>query len=278
MHRLSKLLAAASPVVWALSTGIVASGPALAADFPTPLEYQVTTESGFEVNIVPLYLWLPGMNGKVGVFGAPPIDVDLTPIDIVSNLGDFLDALDGLYMGAGEVRYGDFGLAYDIFYLDVSSTAEIDRTVLKGAADIAFSQVMATILGSYRAIEDENMHVDLLGGIRINDVNMSVDLTFDNIPNFTQSDGSTWVDPMFGAKGRMQLSENWYANGTALIGGFGVSSDFVWDVSANLGYQWNNWLDLYAGFRGAGTDYKSGSFIWDVTQYGPVMGASIKLN
>jgi hypothetical protein len=56
------------------------------------------------------------------------------------------------------------------------------------------------------------------------------------------------------------------------------ASDFVWDVSANLGYQWNNWLDLYAGFRGAGTDYKSGSFVWYVPQYGPVMGASIKLN
>jgi hypothetical protein len=277
MRRLSKLLVAACPVVWALSAGSTVSNQALAADFPTPMQYQVTTESGFEVNIVPLYLWLPGMNGKVGVFGAPPVDIDLTPIDIVSNLGDFLDALDGLYMGAGEVRYGDFGLAYDIFYIDVSSTAEIDRTVLKGAADIAFSQVMATVLGSYRAIENEKMHVDLLGGIRINDVSMAVDVDT-NLGGFELSDGSTWVDPMFGAKGRMQLSENWYANGTALIGGFGVSSDFVWDASANLGYQWNNWLDLYAGFRGAGTDYKSGSFVWDVTQYGPLVGASIRLN
>ena len=84
MCRLSKLLVAACPMVWALSAGSIVSNQALAADFPTPMEYQVTTESGFEVNIVPLYLWLPGMNGKVGVFGAPPIDVDLTPIDIVS--------------------------------------------------------------------------------------------------------------------------------------------------------------------------------------------------
>jgi len=276
MHRRSKHSAAASVIGWALSTGMAASSQALAADFPTPMEYKVTTESGFEVNIVPLYLWLPGMSGTVGVFGSS-VQVDLTPIDIVSNLGDFLDALDGLYMGAGEVRYGDFGLAYDIFYIDVSSTAEIDRTLLKGAADIAFSQVMATILGSYRAVEDENMYVDLLGGIRINDVSVDVDVDT-TLGGFELSDGSTWVDPMFGAKGRMQLNENWYASGTALVGGFGVSSDFVWDVSAILGYQWNDWLDLYAGFRGAGTDYKSGSLIWDVTQYGPILGASIKLN
>lgn len=252
-----------------------------AADLPSPMEYQVTTDAGFEFNIVPFYLWLPGYNGSVAVGGPTgnqvgPIKIDLTPIDIVSNLGDFLDALDGLYMGAGEVRYGNIGLVYDVFYLNVSSTAEIDRTVLRGAADIAFSQVMATVLGSYRAFESDATQIDLLAGVRITDIKMDVDLTFNLLPDFTLSDGSTWVDPMFGAKGRMQLDENWYANGTALVGGFGVSSDIVWDVSASLGYQWNNWLDFYAGFRGAGTDYKSGNFVWDVTQYGPVMGATIR--
>jgi hypothetical protein len=126
-------------------------------------------------------------------------------------------------------------------------------------------------------MESETMHVDLLGGARINDISMDIDAT-GPIGDFELSDGATWIDPMFGAKGRMDLDPNWYANGTALIGGFGVSSDFVWDVSANIGYQWNNWFDIYAGFRGTGTDYKSGSFVWDVTQYGPVLGATIKLN
>ncbi|MEE4235108.1 MAG: hypothetical protein V2I51_00160 [Anderseniella sp.] len=265
-------------MLWALSAGSPVSHQALAADFPTPMEYQVTTESGFEFNIVPLYLWLPGVNGTVGVLGSS-VEVDLAPIDIISNLGDFLKVLDGVYMGAGEVRYGDFGLVYDVFYLDVSSTAEIDLGgIVTADTDVAFSQVMATVLGSYRAIEGHNMYVDLLGGVRINDVRIDIDVNFGIGDGFELSDGATWVDPIFGAKGRMDFNENWYANGTALIGGFGVSSDFVWDVSANLGYQWNDWLDVYAGFRGTGTDYKSGSFIWDVTQYGPVIGASIKLN
>lgn len=267
---------AAGAIGIALSAGLVSPGHVYAADLPSPMKYEVTTESGFEVSIVPFYLWLPGMNGTVGVQGTT-VDIDLTPIDILSNLGDFLDALDGLYMGSGEVRYGDFGFVYDVFYLDVSSTAEIDRTVINGAVDVAFSQVMATLLGSYRVMESETMHVDLLGGARINDIKMDIDIDLGG-PGFELSDGATWVDPMFGAKGRMDLDPNWYANGTALIGGFGVSSDFVWDVSANIGYQWNNWFDIYAGFRGTGTDYKSGSFVWDVTQYGPVLGATIKLN
>lgn len=259
-----------------LSASLASPGQVYAADLQSPIQYEVTTESGFEVSIVPLYLWLPGMNGTVGVLGTT-VDVDLTPIDILSNLGDFLDVLDGFYMGSGEVRYGDFGFVYDVFYLDASSTAEIDRTVINGAVDVAFSQVMATLLASYRVMESETMHVDLLGGARISDIRTDIDVDL-NVAGFELSDGATWVDPMFGAKGRMELNPNWYANGTALIGGFGVSSDFVWDVSANIGYQWNNWFDIYAGFRGTGMDYKSGTFVWDVTQYGPVLGATIKLN
>jgi len=276
LRSLPRLLACACLVAVAFIGGML-QNRAVAADLPGAMEYQVTTESGVELNIVPLYLWLPGMSGKVGVFGAAPVNVDLTPIDILSNLGDFLSALDGLYMGTGEVRYGKIGLTYDVFYIDVSSTAEIDRKILKGAADIAFSQVMATVLGSYRVLENDATHVDLLGGIRVNDVRLDVDVNT-NLGGFDLSDGSTWVDPMFGAKARMQLNENWYVNGQALLGGFGVSSDFVWDVSAYVGYQWKNWLDFYAGFRGTGTDYKSGSFVWDVTEYGPMIGATFKLN
>jgi hypothetical protein len=265
----------AGAIGMALSASLASPGQVYAADLQSPMQYEVTTESGFEVSIVPLYLWLPGMNGTVGVLGTT-VDVDLTPIDILSNLGDFLDVLDGFYMGSGEVRYGNFGFVYDVFYLDASSTTAIGGTLIN-AVDVAFSQVMATLLASYRVMESDTMHVDLLGGARINDISMDIDAT-GPIGDFELSDGATWIDPMFGAKGRMDLDPNWYANGTALIGGFGVSSDFVWDVSANIGYQWNNWFDIYAGFRGTGTDYKSGSFVWDVTQYGPVLGATIKLN
>ena len=265
----------AGAVGMALSAGLDFSGHVYAADLPSPMQSEMASESGFEVSIEPLYLWLPGMNGTIGALGQS-VDIDLAPIDILSNLGDFLDVLDGLYMGSGQVRYGNFGFIYDVFYLDVSSTAEIDRTVLNGSLDVAFSQVMATLLGSYRAFENDTAHLDLLGGVRINDISMDIDVDLGG--GFELSDGASWVDPMFGAKGRMDLNQNWYAKGTALIGGFGVSSNFVWDASVNVGYQWNNWLDLYAGFRGTGTDYRSGSFIWDVTQYGPVMGATINLN
>jgi len=173
----------------ALSAGLAFPGHVNAADLPSPIQYDLATESGFEVNIVPLYLWVPGISGTVGVLGQS-VDIDLTPIDILSNLGDFLDSLDGLYMGSGEVRYGDFGFIYDVFYLDLSSTAEIDRTVVNGAVDVAFSQVMATLLASYRVMESDTMNVDLLGGVRINDISIDIDTNLGG-PGFDVSDGAT---------------------------------------------------------------------------------------
>ena len=64
------------------------------------------------------------MSGDLGVFGTKA-KIDVTPIDIVKNLGDFLKVLDGVYFGSGHVRYGDFGFMYDVSYLEVSSTQEI---------------------------------------------------------------------------------------------------------------------------------------------------------
>ena len=61
-----------------------------------------------------------------------------------------------------------------------------------------------------------------------------------------------------------------------MIGGFGVSSDFMWDVFGGVGYEVKDWLSLVAGFRATGVDYQEGDFLYDITQYGPLIGAVIQ--
>lgn len=65
-------------------------------------------------------------------------NLNLTPIDIIENLGDFLEMLDGIYMGAGELRYGDFGFFYDVVYMDVFSAKAIEGRFVSGNRDHAF--------------------------------------------------------------------------------------------------------------------------------------------
>jgi hypothetical protein len=271
-----KFSSVAMSLAVSLAAWFAPANNAQSADLPGAVQLEHTTEAGVSIAVSPFYMWLPGMNGTIGVLGTT-VDVDLTPIDIIENLGDFLDALDGLYMGTGELRYREFGLMYDVFYLDVSSSREIDRAVISGTLDAGFSQTMVTLAATYRFWETEHGYLDALAGARIWDINMDVGANL-NIAALTASDGDSWVDPIVGAKARYNISPNTYLNGWAMIGGFGAGSDFTWDVWTNVGYQWNNWLDLYAGFRAAGADYQNGTFIWDVTQYGPVFGATIKLN
>ena len=58
-----------------------------------------------------------------------------------------------------------------------------------------------------------------------------------------------------------------------MIGGFGVSSEFTWDVMGGLGYQATDSFSLVAGYRAMGVDYRNDGFVFDVTQDGPILGA-----
>ena len=109
------------------------------------------------------------MNGTVGVFGATA-EFDATPIDIIENIGELVKLLDGIYMGAGELRYGDFGFLYDVFYIDVFSSNDIDRRFINGSIDVGFKKLMVTLAGSYRVYEADNGYLDALAGFQVTEV------------------------------------------------------------------------------------------------------------
>ena len=60
------------------------------------------------------------------------------------------------------------------------------------------------------------------------------------------------------------------------VGGFGLGSDFAWQVCPTVGVQASHRFGLDFGWRWLAADYKSGSgasaFTWDVIQQGPVLG------
>ena len=78
---------------------------------------------------------------------------------------------------------------------------------------------------------------------------------------------------MIGVKGRLQGASPWYLTGWGMIGGFGVSSDFAWDVFGGIGYEFNDWFSVVGGYRGLGVDYESSDLLFDVVLHGPIFGA-----
>ena len=95
------------------------------------------------------------------------------------------------------------------------------------------------------------------------------------IKELSGSDGASWVDPMIGVRTRIDTSMPVYFTAWGMVGGFGVGSDFNWDVMGGVGYQWTDKFSTVLGYRALGVDYDNDGFVYDVIQQGVALGAVV---
>ena len=59
------------------------------------------------------------------------------------------------------------------------------------------------------------------------------------------------------------------------IGGFGIGSDFTWQIQAYAGYRFSKLFQLTGGYRVIGINYNKGTgedrFLYDMDTFGPVV-------
>jgi hypothetical protein len=308
---------------------LICTGQAHAADLAEPVEIEETTipeqqRDPWEATIAPIYGWVPGMTGDVGVLGVQA-SVNVTPIQILRNLDKVFEVLDGYYMGSGLIRYDRVGFFYDAIHFRVGSVQEFagertgtlqiqgpgfgpvqgpDLTLtgqakVDGIVDVAFSHTIATFAATYRAYQTRRSHLDVFAGARVTDVELKVGVVVDasvaldakfsfgpisktfgvarkGKVNAVVKDEDTWVDPLIGARGRTMLDENWFATGWAMVGGFGIESSFLYDLMGGVGYEWDNGVSAFGGYRVSHTDYEDGDFKWGLTMQGPLVGVAAR--
>ena len=75
---------------------------------------------------------------------------------------------------------------------------------------------------------------------------------------------------------RFNFNENWYASLIGFGGGTNTKSDFFGDLFAGVGYAFNERYAAFAGYRVLKVDYSNGNFLYNIVQYGPVMGLNIR--
>ncbi len=259
-----------SPLRLAVAAFALAAVPVAshAADLltPEPAPVAVAAAPAWSFSATP-YFWMAGLSGDVGVFGAPPVEVDLS----------FKDALDGLnfsFMGATQARYGRYSFTTDLFVIKttVGATPRPNRLFTK--ADLSSTLIEATALGGYAIIDQDRFRLDLVAGPRIWYVKDKLKLRGGLLNNRSITDDATWIDAMGGARARADLTPNIYLTGTGLVGG--GSSKFGWDVTGAIGYEFNDRFSALAGYRAMGVNYESGSFEFDTTLQGPIIGLEIK--
>jgi hypothetical protein len=222
----------------------------------------------WEVDLTP-YLWLPGFSGDIGaVAGAPPTPVSAKPPEV-------FDHLASAGMISGEVRYQDFGILGDIFWVSVAGDHDLTLggvPAISGKVKIGTTD--ATIAGYWRAYESDRFTGDLLLGTRYTKAKFDVSVS---TPNRSASGSSAidgW-DVIVGARGSMRTGKRGSLSGYADFGG-GSFVNSTWQVLGAYNWAFTPGIVGVVGWRFYGTDISRNGDSFNVTATGPLVGARFR--
>jgi hypothetical protein len=231
---------------------------------------QAVADAGdsWEFHIAP-YAWLAGLDGSVATLpGLPPADIDIDFYD------DILGNINGAFMLVGEARKGRFGITMDLVYTDIETDSAIPGQNFTTLTSQTTNWIVSAA-GFYRMMANDQAFIDGLAGVRYWSADSELTLSGGPAGSYAIDNSEDWFDPIIGVKGLTRLGESrFFVSGFLLIGGFGAGSDFLWDVNANLGYQWGEIFSTTIGYRYLDVDYEDDGFLYDVAQHGPTLGLS----
>ena len=168
-----------------------------------------------------------------------------------------------------ETLYKDkYGILFDMNYLSIGQY----KTLPEFSVDLDLDATIAELAPYYRWNSGDH-NIDFLVGVLYSKVETNAKLsTLPTDINVSED----WVDPYIGVRWGWSFADNWATSVKGTIGGFGVSSDFIWEGAALLSWQPWKHVRILAGYRAVGIDYETGSglskFVYDVTLSGPVFG------
>ncbi|MBK0399583.1 hypothetical protein H0I76_10295 [Limibaculum sp. M0105] len=219
---------------------------------------------------VTVYGWLPWTDATVTT-GRGGLSASMTG-------GDVLEALDFTVMATGNVQYGRFGAILDFVYAKLSNDEATSRGFPGTRAKLSLKETLLTGALTYRILDKEGAYIDAFAGARY--VSMSADVTVTGggpIGAVLKASGDqSWVDPIIGVRGRLPVTDKLSLNALADIGGFGVGSQFSWEIFTGVSYAFTQRFSGQAGFRYISIDYSNDGKEYDVDFYGPAVGLTVK--
>ncbi|MCQ0092243.1 outer membrane protein [Roseovarius sp. M141] len=227
--------------------------PALAAAEDT--EYSAT-----------LYGWLPGISGT--------LETSFGDADLGQSTGDVLSNLDMAFMGTFEARSGPWGVIADLLYTELSDTESTPFGAAFNSLEMDIKVAALSGYLAYRVTETPTVAVDIAGGFRAFDIDLSHTLTAGALPARSSSASESWLVPVVGVRGNWRMSQKWSATGFVDFGASG--SDKTWQVLGTLNYAFNeNWSGRF-GYRYMEIDKSILGSDVDLGLSGPVVGVSYR--
>ena len=208
----------------------------------------------------------PSMTGNTGVQALPLVEVDANASDIFSKL-----SIGGmLYL---EASSGSWSINSDLLFMNLEQDVTPSKLINNGKIN---AKQLGWELAGLRSV---NPWLEFGVGALLNSLEVDMNITRNQAGGgaLTQSGkkSKTWLDPMLIARLKTPNDKKFTGQFRGEAGGFGIGSDFAWQVQAFAGYRFSKLFDLTAGYRAIGLDYGSGdgekTFIYDMITYGPMI-------
>jgi hypothetical protein len=213
-----------------------------------------------------VYLMFPYMDGETGIGNLITVPVDANPGDIFSKL-KFAGML---YF---EAHNNKWAITSDIVYMNLNQ--EVTPGTLLHSGTTSAEEFVWEPAGLYRIAS----FLEVGAGGRLNNLQAGIDVRRNVFPAGTEevtgSGSKTWFDPILIARVSTDINDKWLLQFRGDVGGFGVGSDFTWQLQAYAGYRFSKVFQLTAGYRILSIDYDKGTdaerFIYNVDTFGPVI-------
>lgn len=225
-------------------------------------------ETPWQFRLTP-YAWLAGLKGQVATIpGQPAVPVDVSASQALKDL-------DGGGMLMLDARTGRHGVLADLLYTDVRSDDELLPPPIELHLNAVSKTTIASLAYQYELFRQDQTVVDVFAGLRY--WRVDTELSFSGglgvLAGRRIKNSESWIDPGVGVKARVPFgSSRFYFEGGAVLGGFGVGSDLLYELNGSVGYQWTKSIGTTIGYRMFDVDYEKDGFVYDVRQQGLQLG------
>jgi hypothetical protein len=199
----------------------------------------------------------------------------VVPVD--ATFGDIISQLNIGLMSALDVRRKRIGLVTDLIFMSLSSD---QKSTPIGNAFSGFTANAKNLIVDpelyVRVLDRERGSVDAVAGGRFWRMDNSLDLLPGNQPEVKVGQTQNWVDPVLGARFRVNLTKSLFVNLKGDAGGFGVGSQLTWQTYIGIGEEFKQKYSMLLGYRYLDVDYRNGGFLYDTHMNGLLAGFSIR--
>jgi len=219
-----------------------------------------------------VYIYAMGaaIDGKAQI---GPVEV---PVDL--SISDVFGALEFGAMAAYRAENDTWSFSADATFMGLAGSDTTEGGRLNGTIDVD----QFTLMGTFGRRVSEN--TELLFGLAYFDLSTDLRVTSTGgVPvDLAASRDVDWIDPTIGLRYNRPINDNWRLNLRGDIGGFGVGSDLMYHLLANVQWQASETVGMVFGYRLIDFDYEEGASglggnyqRYDLTEQGPLVGVSI---